>query len=270
MKIENGAVVQTLQQKMKRAMDYRDMQAVRETIAEGYDPNSVLYSDTKETALHHAARYFDVEMCRLFLGAGAKPGKKDKYGATPLQTAVEEGRPAEIVEVLLKAGADANWVDKDGTPMLHIAAARDNSSEKKMFDARVCQLLIDHGADLFAQTAVKHICLHDVRTVEAWRFFVNAGIAPDYIPQGADAGYLTPFQFAVNCGEFEIVGYCVAQGTVDLAQRTIKGRSLTDITLDSRVLSALRSGELVEEISEALDTGTAGVAVEPRGGFSPL
>jgi hypothetical protein len=252
---EEEMTTQELKTLMRRAMDSRMIENVKAVLASGYKPSQILYDDTRETALHHAARYFDAEMCQVFVDAGASIDAKDKYKATPLETAIEEGRPAEVVKVLVAAGPDLARRNKEGWTVLHCAGAQDNSSDKKIFSADVCQILLDGGADLFAIEGYGITVLHLAAHVDAWRFFTQAGISPDFVPEGVAASYLTPFQDAVRDGESDIVAYCVAQGAVDLDQRTLDGRTLMELSSDTGVRAALRSGRMSEEISVAVDAG---------------
>ena len=248
---------------MKTAMNNRSVSDVKHVLARGYKASQVLYEDTRETALHHAARYFDVEMCQIFIDAGAKVNAKDKYRATPLDIALEQGRAAGIVATLAAAGANVNQPDVNGVPPLHRVALRDNSSEKKMFDSSVCQVLLDHGAHLYALSEKASTPLHVAETLDAWRFFVAAGISIDYVPQHCDASYLTPFQDVVRVGRADLVAYCLAQGGIDLNQRTLGDCSLSDLATSFDVRAALRAAESVEAIETVID-----VAASPRAQLS--
>ncbi|UCC99109.1 MAG: ankyrin repeat domain-containing protein, partial [Phycisphaerales bacterium] len=56
------------------------------------------------TPLHCAARYGHKEVAELLIAKGAGVNARNNEGQTPLDIAVEEGRP-EIVELLRKHGA---------------------------------------------------------------------------------------------------------------------------------------------------------------------
>jgi len=58
------------------------------------------------TALHWAARADDAMTARLLVAAGANANAVNRYGVTPLSLAANNAS-AELVDVLLKAGADA-------------------------------------------------------------------------------------------------------------------------------------------------------------------
>jgi ankyrin repeat protein len=91
------------------------------------------------TALHWAAYWDDVEMMKLLLGAGADVHAVTRVGAIPpLLLACANGDPAAL-ELLLKAGAEPNSANANGTTALMMAAASGNSEAVK--------LLLDEGAD---------------------------------------------------------------------------------------------------------------------------
>src|SRR6202049_270667 len=82
-------------------------------------------------------------MWRMLLAAGASVKATTRIGAiTPLFMASKNGSAA-MIEILLKAGADANATDEHGTTALMTAAASGSTEAVKM--------LIDHGADVNAK-----------------------------------------------------------------------------------------------------------------------
>lgn len=76
-----------------------------------------------------------------------------RSGSTPLAVAAVEGRDS-VVEVLLNAGADPNWCDSDGTPLL-VAVQELEQAELMAVDlegpfhgrANIARLLVAGGAD---------------------------------------------------------------------------------------------------------------------------
>jgi len=68
------------------------------------------------------------EMARMLLGGGADPNLKEpSHGRTALHFAADAGY-AEVVEVLLRAGADTNSEDDVGNKPLYYAAEKDHES----------------------------------------------------------------------------------------------------------------------------------------------
>ena len=95
------------------------------------------------TALHWAAYRDDVSMGRMLVEAGADVNAQTRMGGiTPLFMACKNGSAA-MVDLLLKAGADAKSADSLGTTPLMIAAASGSVD--------VLRILIEHGADVNAK-----------------------------------------------------------------------------------------------------------------------
>jgi uncharacterized protein len=92
------------------------------------------------TALHWAAFREDLELVKMLIGAGADVKAATRDGAiTPLFLACTNGNAAIIGE-LLKAGADANSVNGNGTTALMTAASAGSADAVKV--------LLEHGADV--------------------------------------------------------------------------------------------------------------------------
>ena len=103
-------------------------------LARGADPNVV--AQYGHTALMEASSAAKV---KLLLARGAQVNAKDEDGATALTRAVDRG-DAEIVETLLKAGADGlNTQNEDGETLL-MRAVRNGRTE-------LAKLLLASGAD---------------------------------------------------------------------------------------------------------------------------
>ncbi|MHB1047301.1 MAG: ankyrin repeat domain-containing protein [Thermoanaerobaculia bacterium] len=92
----------------------------------------------------------DVEAVKLFLAAGM-PATTGEPGGGVLETAVEGGH-AEVVRVLLAAGADPNGVGYAGTPLLAVAAERQGVD--------VVRALLQGGADVARKGAGNATALH--------------------------------------------------------------------------------------------------------------
>ena len=94
------------------------------------------------TALHWAAFRDDLELTKMLLAAGADVKAATRDGAlTPLMLACTNGNAAIIGE-LLKAGADANSANGNGTTALMTAASSGSADAVKV--------LLEHGADVIA------------------------------------------------------------------------------------------------------------------------
>src|SRR5581483_6245871 len=111
-----------------------DIKAVRALIAQKADVNGA--QGDGSTALHWAAQKDDVELAKVLLDAKAKLDATTRIGAaTPLFMACRNGNAA-VIDLLIKAGADANGPDDHGTTPLMMAAAAGNPEAVKV--------LVDH------------------------------------------------------------------------------------------------------------------------------
>jgi ankyrin len=120
-------------------------------------PDAVLQIGT--TALARAAKGGDVEVVRLLLAHGANPTLPTVQGVTPLMMAAGTGysgrdsrgryqtdeQAAQVIDLLLAAGADIDQRAGDGTTALHGAASRGRNP--------VIQLLASRKADLSIKDA---------------------------------------------------------------------------------------------------------------------
>ena len=120
-----------------------DLARVEALLADGADASAP--QGDGMTALHWAARSLNAPLARLLLDAGADVAATTRIGAyTPLHLASEVGS-AEIVGLLLEAGAaqTATTEDVGGATPLHLAAAAG--------DAEAVRLLLSHGGEADAR-----------------------------------------------------------------------------------------------------------------------
>ncbi len=88
--------------------------------------------------------YLDADLVRLLIQAGAKVN--DNRNEDILMPAVQN-RAVEVLQILLEAGADVNWRDNNGDPILHHALRLldvDNARKKE-----VDQEELDDGDEIF-------------------------------------------------------------------------------------------------------------------------
>ena len=146
-----------------------DVDAVHALIRQAVDVNSA--QGDGMTALHWAAYNGDATLAQTLLYAGANTRATTRLGAyTPLYMASKSGH-ADIVDVLLKAGADPDTEATGGiTPLMMAASAGDATSVR---------LLTEAGADVNAtetergQTALAFAAAFD--RPEAIRALADAG-----------------------------------------------------------------------------------------------
>jgi ankyrin repeat protein len=99
------------------------------------------------TALHWAAVRDDSQLASLLLSRGADVEARTRHNAlTPIFLASGNGGVATL-RLLLKAGADPNSVNGNGTTALMTAASSGNPES--------VQLLLDHGANVHAKETVR-------------------------------------------------------------------------------------------------------------------
>ena len=116
------------------AAERGDLAAVQALLREGADPNAA--QNDGMTGLHWAASRNDVETARALLYAGATVRVATRLGGyAPLHLASRAGH-AEVVDVLLEAGADANRYTTTGATALHFAAEADAADVIEALAAR--------------------------------------------------------------------------------------------------------------------------------------
>jgi ankyrin repeat protein len=109
-------------------------------------------SDRKRiTALHKAAARGYVDLAEALLKAGADPNWLNKDGETPLYAAIAVEKPSKaMVELLLRSGADVNAGRKSHRPIN--AALQTRKSDKSdvacdLLKREIAELLLRAGAD---------------------------------------------------------------------------------------------------------------------------
>ena len=127
-----------------------DRPAVRTLLQQGRDVNAA--QGDGMTALHWAAMKNDAELAQMLVYAGANVRATTRLGAnTPLVIAARNGS-AGVVDVLLKAGADAKAPTSTGTTPLMLAAASGNVEAVKALIAAGAE--VDTREQSMQQTAL--------------------------------------------------------------------------------------------------------------------
>lgn len=117
-----------------------DRAAVLKLIAEKGDVNAAEPDGT--TALHWAVHHNDADLVDRLLKAGANAKVANEYGSTPLSEAAAFTGNAALIEKLLKAGADVESPNADGETALMIVARNSN--------IEAARALLNHGANVNA------------------------------------------------------------------------------------------------------------------------
>jgi ankyrin repeat protein len=107
------------QHRLIDAIKANDVAAVRGLLDTRVDVNAVQTDGT--TALHWAVDRDSAEIVQLLIRAGANVKATNRYGSTPLWLASLNGNSATI-GMLLEAGADANAASEEGETPLMVAA----------------------------------------------------------------------------------------------------------------------------------------------------
>jgi ankyrin repeat protein len=217
----------------------KDNAAFRALIQKNADVNAPQADGT--TALHWAARWDDVDAARALVRAGANPRAANRAGAPPLFLATVNGSAA-MIEILLKAGGDANQpvLSHGETPLMMAARTGKPDAVRVLLDngaavnvtenlrgttalmwaaeqnnAAVVQLIADRGADINARSK-------PLRLIRRGGLGFSRPGSDGQIPLADPVGGLSALHFAVREGALESVRILLAKGA-DINQTSIDG-----------------------------------------------
>jgi ankyrin repeat protein len=189
-----AAVAAPAGRRLVDAVRDQDKQAVEQLLKSRTDVNAPEVDGT--TALHWAANQNDAELVDRLIRAGANVNAANRYGVPPLVVAVAHGRATSVVERLLKAGADPNRALKEGETALMAAARTGN--------VIVVKLLLAYGAEpnpaegWRGQTALMWAAAEN--QLEVVKTLLEGGARIDAT---SSTGF-TPLMFAVRAGHQEV------------------------------------------------------------------
>jgi ankyrin repeat protein len=107
------------------------------------------------TSLHFAAMYNHIEVVEFLLRAGADLEARDEKGLTALQHSIERYESADVTELLVSAGANVNTRDCEGlTPLMRAARRGPPTSLKIILSKYDGEVL--HARDRWGKTALHH------------------------------------------------------------------------------------------------------------------
>lgn len=119
---------------LQNAVNHRDLQRVRDLIADGVNLN--VPGPLGHRALHTAAARDEPTITQTLIDAGALVDATDDAGNTPLLIAVTAPKPAlNAIDVLLAAHADPDAVNAAGATPRSFALARKISALRSRFPA---------------------------------------------------------------------------------------------------------------------------------------
>ncbi|RUS22547.1 hypothetical protein BC937DRAFT_88542 [Endogone sp. FLAS-F59071] len=130
------------------------------------DPDSAVYKSTGSTPLIEAIRKKSLEIIKLLLKAGANVNVCDKNGTWVLHHGANS-QNAQIVEILLNTGSSVNITDKDGHTPLHYAIQ--NSKSHTNTSLKIERLLLKNFANVnavdYQGRTPLHIAFIDIHTI---------------------------------------------------------------------------------------------------------
>jgi ankyrin repeat protein len=122
-----------------------------------FDINNLEYMDSKCVCspLYAACKKGHIECARLLLEAGADPGYQDREGMTPLHMAAIWGR-IPIIRMLAEAGADIDQPDLRGNTALHKACFKYTKASIALLIELGCDVTVQNKAGKRADEATKY------------------------------------------------------------------------------------------------------------------
>ena len=205
--------------------------AARALLAERADANDADADGT--TALHWAVHHGDAELVAMLLDAGAKVDARNRYGVPPLHLAAENG-DAALTKLLLDRGADANTALPEGETALMTAA--------RTGDTATLDALIAHGAR--------------VNDVESWKGQTalmwaahenNAPAIKTLLAAGAERDARS------TAGDFSALLFAVRAGSVDATRALLEaGADANETLLDGTSALVLAATNAHYEVAAEL------------------
>jgi hypothetical protein len=206
-------------EQMKAAIERSDLSEIGDLVHGGFDLQSPVFKDNGHAALHHAVNLGRTEAAALLIEIGADVNARLDGRATAMHLAAFHSRP-EMLHLLIKAGADVRVVDERGASVLHWWSSGSPSLVAG-------NILLDAGSDPNAfDRQFKPVLLANLSSDARCAVLIKGGASTSFIPAGAPASYLTPFQAMVQRGSVEMVALLIESGRESFEQTTLDGRTL--------------------------------------------
>jgi len=198
------------------------------------------------TALHIAARWGRMTEAKVLLDNGADPNAKDKYGWIPLHEAAADGA-IEVGRLLIARGSDVNAADHYWRRPMHLAMVQGSEGFIRLLFARgadpnaedyrcrrvihwavargdkeLLEELLRKGADASALNEFGCTPLH--MAVAVGRPEIIKLLLPKVDPNARDLRGNTALNYAVACGNEQVVGWLLDRGA-DPNNRNDDGRT---------------------------------------------
>ena len=248
-----GAAAHAAEARLVEAVRSGDAAATRALIARGGDVNEPGVDGA--SALHWAVYDDRLDLVELLLKAGANPAARDRYGVTPIVLASVNGN-ASLIRRLLESGADPNAVDPSGETALMVASRTGSVDALGALLARGA--IVDARDPEFQQTALMIAVREDHPA--AVRLLLSHGAAANAQTRKGPIPAFTPPCKGTGCGS-EGVGINRG-GLPDRGRRAEARGGMTPL------LYAARDGRL--EAARALVASGADVELADVNGIRPL
>jgi ankyrin repeat protein len=202
-----------------------DVRSVRHLLAAGADVAAVS-GLTGRTALHAAASAGSSGVCAALLQAGADLASLDSHDCTPLLLAAV-GSHSQVVQFLLRRGADPTICDADGAGVLSWCSRNNLGSCVRIL------LRHEHGVDVDSQDTFQDTPLHraaEMGHAAVAQMLIDAGAEIDVAGSDGD----TPLIRATKSGRLDCVRVLMLAGA-DYFLKTVDGASAADISRASAI-----------------------------------
>ena len=193
-------IVFTVCGQSKQLLDHIRNQKVEPVVAhirKNKNPNPIISDKATNTLLHAAAQYNATEIAREIIDIATRQQDVgppvyaiNNAEQTPLHVAVKEGN-VDMVQLLLRYGADPNFLDANGNTPLHVAV------QKSKDDALL--FLLDHDlANPNTQNNKQQTPLHIAVARSSEENVRKLLDHPDIDPNITDAKGKTPVEIAIE------------------------------------------------------------------------